>query len=70
MEFTNVFATVGTTLVNHDAYRALEDQYKARGYDNRKARYAALGCMSGRSQGPTCKWCRNKNGVVVFERTV
>lgn len=61
MEFTNLFATVGTTLVNHDAY-------KARGYDNHKARYAALGCMSGRSQGPTCKWYRNKNGVVLFER--
>ena len=70
MEFTNVFATVGTILVNHDVYKALKDQYKARGYDNRKARYAALGCMSGRSQGPTCKWYRNKNGVVVFERTV
>lgn len=42
MEFTNVFATIGTALVNHDAYKALKDQYKAKGYDDCKARAAVF----------------------------
>lgn len=69
MEFTNVFDTVGKKLVNHDAYAALKNQYKANGYDDRKARFAALGCMSAHSQGGTCKWYYTKNGTVIFERT-
>ena len=68
MEFTNVFTKVGMTLSNHAAYLALKAQYKAKGYNDKKARYAALGCMSGRSQGRTCRWYRDSSNQVVFER--
>ena len=67
MEFRNAFSTVGTVLENHNAYKALKAEYVAKGYSPKKARYAALGCMSGRSQGTTCKWYR-QNGKVFFER--
>ncbi|WP_278951258.1 hypothetical protein [Anaerobutyricum hallii] len=69
MEFNNVFSNVGKTMVNSEAYELLKKQYKAKGYNDRKARFAAMGCMSGRSQGSTCKWYRTK-GVVYFERTL
>ena len=67
MEFRTVFTKVGAVLGNHDAYKALKAQYLAKGYTEDKARYAALGCMSGRSQGSTCKWYI-QNGEVYFER--
>ena len=73
MEFTNVFDTVGKKLVNHDAYAALKNQYKAKGYDDRKARFAALGCMSAHSQGGHLqmvlhkKWhCNFRENRIVF----
>jgi hypothetical protein len=68
MEFNNVFKSIGDVLINHDAYLALKKEYEIRGYSSKKAQYAAMGCMSGRSQGPTCTWYR-KNGQVIFERT-
>ena len=52
---------------NHDAFKALKAEYIAKGYSAKKARYAALGCLSGRSQGTTAKWYR-QNGKVFFER--
>ncbi len=67
MEFRNVFTKVGTVLGNHETYKQLKAQYMAKGYTAHKARYAALGCMSGRSQGSTCKWYR-QNGKVFYER--
>lgn len=67
MEFRQVFKKVGMVLDNHDAYKQLKAQYMAKGYTARKARYAALGCMSGRSQGSTCKWYLH-NGSIFFER--
>ncbi len=69
MTFRNVFTRVGSVLNNHEAYKALKAEYVKKGYSLRKAQYAALGCMSGRSQGPTCRWYQH-NGQVVFERLV
>ena len=69
MEFKKVFTSVGVVMENHDAFKALKAESIAKGYSTKKARYAALGCMSGRSQGTTCKWYRqNSNGKVYFER--
>ena len=68
MEFKNVFATIGCTLQNHVAYKLLKEQFLAKGYTSKKARYAALGCLSGRSQGPTCIWYRDQKGLVFFKR--
>ena len=56
MEFEHVFTKVGMVLDNHETYNQLKAEYMARGYTAQKARYAALGCMSGRTQGPTSKW--------------
>ena len=67
MEFKQAFTKVGSVMNNHDAYKQLKAQYMKKGYTEHKARYAALGCMSGRSQGSTCKWYR-QNGQVYFER--
>lgn len=69
MEFRTVFSNVGSILSNHDAYKALKAEYISRGYSPKEAQYAALGCLSGRSQGPSCRWYR-KNGQVLFERLV
>ena len=68
MEFLKVFTKVGTVLNNHATYSALKAEYIVRGYSERKARYAALGCMSGRSQHSTCRWYKNQHGIVYFER--
>lgn len=69
MEFKNVFTRVGIVMENHDAFKALKAEYIAKGYSAKKARYAALGCLSGRSQGTTAKWYRqNANAKVFFER--
>lgn len=67
MPFYKVFSNVGTIMYNKDAYDALKAQYEMKGYTSKKSKYAALGCLSGRSQGHTCKWYV-KNGQVVFER--
>jgi len=67
MEFLNTFRKIGIVRENHDCYRALKAEYMAKGYSAKKARYAALGCMSGRTQGPTAKWYR-QDGKVYFER--
>lgn len=69
MMFTSVFQTIGQTLTNKDTFIALKNAYMTLlGYPPRKATYAALGCMSGRSQGSTCIWFK-KNNKVFFERT-
>lgn len=67
MIFRNVFNKVGIVLENHDAFKALKAEYIKKGYSEKKARYAALGCMSGRSKGSTCKWYI-RNGQVYFVR--
>ena len=67
MEFKKVFTSVGVVMENHDAFKALKAEYIAKGYSKKKARYAALGCMSDRSQGTTIKWYR-QNSKVYFER--
>ena len=68
MEFKNVFTRVGIVFENKCAIEALKAEYIAKGYSAKKARYAALGCLSGRSQGTTAKWYRQQNGKVFFER--
>ena len=55
MEFKNVFTRVGIVMENHDTFKALKTEYITKGYSATKARYAALGCMSGRSRWNTCK---------------
>ena len=67
MEFINVFTKVGMVLRNYDAIKALEAEYIAKGYPQRKAHFAALGCLGGRSRGTTAKWYRN-NEKVYFQR--
>lgn len=66
--FNTIFPTIGTTMTNHDVYKKAKVEYIKRGYTAKAAQYAALGMMSGRSQGPTCKYYSVLNKTIMFER--
>ena len=65
--FDIVFPSIGCTLPNDIVYVKAKAEYMRRGYCSRKAHFAALGLMSGRSQGKTCKYFM-ANKQIVFER--
>lgn len=65
----SVFDTVFLTdkLNNHKLYQLAKEEYIKRGYSAKKARYAALGMMSARTQNGNC-WYLIQNNTVTFYR--
>lgn len=66
--FSTVLTSVGSKLSNHDLYKAAKAEYIKRGYSQKKARYAALGMMSSRSQSGDCIFYAVPVGIE-FKRT-
>lgn len=64
-----VFDTIFLTdkLNNHTLYQLAKAEYIKRGYSAKKARYAALGMMSARTQSGYC-WYLIQNNTVTFYR--
>lgn len=54
-------------LNNHKLYQLVKAEYIKRGYSAKKARYAALGMMSARTQIGDC-WYLTQNNKVTFYR--